>query len=347
MSDVKEENTGNVKAPLGELAAAGESGRAGLAHNYGRLGRGIFAYGLAAAIIVYLARGVSFGQFAGVLRHADAWRFLLASVASLLIWFFGETILYSKLFSTFHGPTSFREMLPANAAQYFLQAVNQVAGGTALVLIMRRRKGVPIFSGGATLVFLALIDFLVMALMGLAAAVFVPHSWLGPMWYYPAALTAGLCLIAGFWLRGRPSSTLLRWVYDRPSLEAFRRARLSQYLRLMLIRAPIFAAQGFALYYQLLSFGVHAPLIQVLAFEPVELFLSAVPITPAGLGVLQAVLILGFHAYATRAALLTMGLAMSSVGVLMRLPFGIGATGSLAREVLRAGKGAPLTAPAE
>lgn len=291
------------------------------------------AYGLAAAILVFLARGISLAQFESILRQANPWWFLLACAGSFVFWFFGETVLYSKLFSYFHVPTSFREMLSANAAQYFLQAINQVAGGAALVLFMRRRKGVPMFSGGATLVFLGLIDFLVMALMGLVAALLVPSSWLGREWYYPAILAAGICLVAWFWLRGRPSSALLRWIYDRPSLLSFRRARVSHYVRLILIRVVIFTAQGFALYFQLRSFGVHAPLVQVLAFEPAELFLSALPITPAGLGVLQAVLILGFHSYGTRAAILTVGLAISTMGIMMRLPLGFGTAGAFAREV--------------
>ncbi|MGH9435229.1 MAG: lysylphosphatidylglycerol synthase transmembrane domain-containing protein [Terriglobia bacterium] len=305
------------------------------------------AYGLAAAIIVFLARGTSLAQFESILRQANPWWFLLACAGSFAFWFFGETILYSKLFSYFHVRTSFREMLSANAAQYFLQAINQVAGGAALILFMRRRKGVPMFSGGATLIFLGLIDFLVMALMGLAAALLVPSSWLGPKWYYPAFLAAGICLVAWFWLRGRPSSALLRWIYDRPSLLSFRRARLSHYARLILIRAVIFAAQGFALYFQLRSFGVHVPLIQVLAFEPAELFLSALPITPAGLGVLQAVLILGFHSYGTRAAILTVGLAISTMGIMMRLPLGLGTAGAFAREAVRRPTPETLTAAAE
>lgn len=316
------------------MEISGHPGLAGRAKKRPWL-RDLFAYGLAAAIIAFLARGTSIRQFASILHQANPYLFLLACAGSFAAWFFGETYLYAKLFSYFHVPTSFREMLPANAAQYFLQAINQVAGGAALVLFMRRRKGVPVFAGGASLVFLGLVDVWLMSIAGLVAALLVPHSWLRANWPYPVILTAGIGLVALFWLRGRPRSRLLRWIYDRPSLLSFREARLSHYLLLMLIRAPIFATQAFALYFQLRSFGVHAPLIQVLAFEPAELFLSALPITPAGLGVLQAVLVLGFHAYGSRAAILAAGIAISMMGILMRLPLGFGAAGAFAREVRR------------
>ncbi len=307
--------------------------------------RKLLAYALAVGLIVYLARGLSFHEFVSALRGVKTWWFIAASLGSVAFWFFGETFLFSKLFSYFHVPTSFREMLPGNAAQYFLQSVNQAAGGAALVTYMRRRKGVPLFSAGATMVFMSLIDFLVMGLMGLLAAILVPDSLVGKNWYYAALLTAGLGLCAWFWLRGRPSSTIGRWIYDRPSLLSFRNARVSHYMRLILIRAPIFAMQGVLLYFQLLSFGVHVPFRQVMAFEPAELFLSAFPFTPAGLGVLQAVIVLGFGSYGSRAALLTMGLAISTMGILLRLPMGIGSAGAFARELIRGRKPQPAPQP--
>ncbi|MGH9376867.1 MAG: lysylphosphatidylglycerol synthase domain-containing protein, partial [Terriglobia bacterium] len=223
----------------------------------------------------------------------------------------------------------------------FLQAVNQVAGGTALILFMRRRKGIPVLSASATMVFLALVDFLLMGMMGVTAAILVPNSFIGSAWYYPAGATVCLGLIAWFWMRGRPSSTVARWIYDRPSLESFREARVSHYVRLILIRAPIFILQGVTLYFELRSFGVHVPFRQVMAFEPAELFLSALPITPAGLGVLQAVLIFGFQSYGSRADLLTMGLAISTMGIILRLPLGIGSVGALARDLIHGREAQP------
>jgi uncharacterized membrane protein YbhN (UPF0104 family) len=298
--------------------------------------RQALAYGLALTIIAILARGISAGEFLHVLREAHGWWFLFACLGSFAFWFLGDTISLARLFTYFHVRTTFREMLSANTAQYFLQTINHVAGGTALAVFMRRNKGVPIVSAGCSMMFLGLIDFLVMGLMGLAAAILVPGCLLASEWYYPAALTGGICLFVWFWLRGRPSWAILRWVYELPSLASFRSAAISHYLKLMLIRAVVFTGEAFMLYVQLRSFRVHVPLIQVLAFEPAELFLSALPITPAGLGVLQAVLILGFHFYGSRATLLTMGLAISTMGIALRLPLGLSAAGSLTRDAVGA-----------
>jgi uncharacterized membrane protein YbhN (UPF0104 family) len=296
--------------------------------------RQALTHGLALAIIAVLAHGISAGQFLLVLRAANAQWFLLACLGSFAFWFLGDTVSLARLFTYFHVRTTFREMLSANTAQYFLQTINHVAGGTALALFMRRNKGVPIIASGCSMMFLGLIDFLVMGLTGLAAAILVPGSLLASEWYYPAGLTGGICLFVWFWLRGRPSWATLRKLYELPSLASFRSASLSHYFRLMVIRAVVFTGEAFMLYVQLRNFGVRVPLVQVLAFEPAELFLSALPITPAGLGILQAVLILGFHSYGSRATLLTMGLAISTMGITLRLPLGLGAAGSLAHEAI-------------
>ncbi len=305
------------------------------------------AYALAAAIIAFLARGISAGQFIRVLRAVNPWLFLLACLGSFLIWFLGDTVSLARLFTYFHVNTSFREMLPANTAQYFLQTINHVAGGTALAIFMRRSKGVPIVSAGFSMMFLGLIDFLVMGVSGLAAAMLVPTSWLASKWYYPAAVTAAIGSFVWFWMRGRPRWKMARRIYEWPCFESFRNARVSHYLRLMLIRALVFAGEAIMLFFQLRSFGVHVPLLQVLAFEPAELFLTALPITPAGLGVIPAVLIIGFHGYGSRATLLALGLAISTMGIALRLPLGFGAAGSFAREVKRVQRAEALGAAAD
>ncbi|MGH9444707.1 MAG: lysylphosphatidylglycerol synthase domain-containing protein, partial [Terriglobia bacterium] len=206
------------------------------------------AYGLAAAIIAALARGISAEQFARVLKEVNPGLFLLACVGSFLFWFLGDTVSLARLFSYFHVNTTFREMLPGNTAQYFLQTINHVAGGTALAIFMRRSKGVPIVSAGCSMMFLGLIDFLVMGLMGLAAAALVPASLLSAEWYYPAAVTGGIGLFVWFWLRGRPNWRIARRIYDLPSFESIRNARVSHYLRLMLLRGLLFTAEALTLF---------------------------------------------------------------------------------------------------
>lgn len=301
-------------------------------------------YGVAAGIIWYLARDVPVVQLIHNLKMARLWIFLPACLGSFLIWFVGETFLFSRLFSYFHTKTSFREMLPANAAQYFLQLVNVIMAGTALVLFMHRRKGVPWLSGGCTMIFQTFIDFQILALMTLLGAAFEPRSIIRQGWYYAALALALMWLFAWFWKRGRPQWRPARWFYDRPSMMSFRQAGAAEYAKLILIRAPIFVGQGLMLFYQMVGFGIRAPLPNVMAYTPVVLVLGGLPITPVGLGPLQAVLVAGFSAFAGKANLLAMALAISFMNIVFRIPLGLGSAGTFAREVVESDNDVALAA---
>jgi hypothetical protein len=292
------------------------------------------AYAVAFAVIIYLARGIAPpSQLLHDFSMANLWLFVPASAGSFAIWFGGETLLFACLFSYFHSRTSFREMLPANAAQYFLQLVNTAVAGTALVMFMNRRKKVPWLAGGCTLIFQAVLDFQIMAAMALVAGLLEPASILHRYWYIPAAVLAPLLLNTWFWMRGRPKSQLGQWFYDRPSMESFRLARPAHYVRLGGLRIAIFLAYGIALYFQIRGFRIDVHPSQVFAVLPAVLFFDGLPFTPVGLGPVQAIIVTGFRAYASPARLLAMALSISFMSIVFQAPLGLGSAGSFAREV--------------
>jgi uncharacterized membrane protein YbhN (UPF0104 family) len=295
--------------------------------------KNLLAYAVALAIVVFVARGISFEELGQALGRANLYLFIPARVCSFSCFFFGETLLFSWLFSYFNARIGYREMLPANAAQYFLQVVNAAVAGGALVAFMHRRKGVPWLAGGCTMIFQALLDFQVMAWIALAGALFVPSFPLQTSWYYPALVIIALWVWAGFWMRGRPRSPMLRWFYDRPSFSAFRQARLHHYAVLMAIRMPIFLVQCLSFYLQMISFNIHVTLGQAIASTPAIMLVTALPIVPVGLGTDQAVMVYGFRAYGAKADLLGMSLATNAMGMIFRLALGLSSAGAFAREL--------------
>lgn len=285
--------------------------------------RRLAAYIIAIAIICWLARGLKGVDLMHALQRANLWIFIPACALSVVCWLIGETFLYAKLFSYFHGRTTFSEMLPVNAVQEFLQAVNTVAASSALVLFVHRRKGAPWLTAGCTLLFQAFIDLQVIAWVALAGALVVPAALFGMPWYYPALAVVTASLFAWFWKRGLPHAPALRWLYERPSMSAFRAADLTHYLRLMLIRLPIFLAQALVLYFELIAFGLHVPLVYLVAFVPALILLGTLPIAPAGLGPRQAIVVLGLSAFGSRVDLLALSLGHSIISLILRLPLGL------------------------
>jgi uncharacterized membrane protein YbhN (UPF0104 family) len=287
------------------------------------LWRTLGAYFAAALLVWYCARGIDFAGALEALRQANLALFISVSLVGFLVWFFGESLLFSCLFSYFHQRTEFSEIIPANAAYYFLQLINLAAANGALMVFLNRRKGASWGVAGFILLFQGFLDVLLLAAMTLLAVLLGLDSPLNVVAPYAAVVLLMGLLVIAFFSRRRPESGLVKRIYEWPTLSGFRAAQLSHYGKLTLIRAIIFLIEGFVLYGELQSFHIRLSLYQALLFSPVSLLVGSLPLAPAGLGTLQLVLVKGLAGFAPKAALLTAGLAISVVNLLWRLPLGL------------------------
>jgi uncharacterized membrane protein YbhN (UPF0104 family) len=91
-------------------------------------------------------------------------------------------------------------------------------------------------------------------------------------------------------------------------------------------------AVAFYLYFR--AFRLNVPFVAVMALSPALMFAQSAPISPSGLGPLQAIMVDGFAKFASRGELLTTALGVSIVQLLCRIPMGLGTAGTFARRVL-------------
>jgi uncharacterized membrane protein YbhN (UPF0104 family) len=301
----------------------------------------VAVYGLAAAIIWYEARGIPLRNLMADLAHANLLWFLPATLISFCIWFFGENLLFARMFTHFHWRTGYLELLPATAAAYFLRLVNALVADGALILFLHRRKHVPWLAGTFSFLFLGFIDGYVFGLLTLLSGLFIPGSPLRTYLPYAAGFLGALSLIAAWWMFRTPTTRLEGWIYYRPSLVSFRTARARTYFELGAIRLAIFLPEALLLYIAMLAFHVHVPLLIFFAVFPLILAASGVPLTPTGLGPLQAVALYEFAQYASTSSILVSFLAMSVALLLYRLPLGLGSAGAYARVILKSGHQPP------
>lgn len=297
----------------------------------------IATYAIAAGIVWYASRGVSWGQVAGAGSHANLWIFFTASVAGFLCWFLGETVLYSRLFSYFHGPTGNLELLPTMSAVYFLQIVNSYVASGAFLLFLHARKRVPWIMGGCTLMFQGYLDATLLAGLSLVAIAVVPSSPIRLGLVYAVGVLGAGCIIASFfllWGARLPAGNWLRWIYDRPSMTSFRAARPAQYMKLYALRVLIVIGAGFALYGQFRSFHIGVPLMQTLALTPFIVAVGNSPFSPGGIGTTQLVFTLAFARFAGKDDLFALSLAVTAFNLVVRIPMGLAMGAPLATEVV-------------
>ncbi|MGH6677766.1 MAG: hypothetical protein ACREDL_02220, partial [Bradyrhizobium sp.] len=117
-----------------------------------------FIWLLAGVMVWYVSRSLTLGKFFSTLKRANIGLFVGANILSFFLWWMGETFLFATLFTFFHRRTTFREVLYASTAQYFLQAINTFIAAGALLVFLNRRKGVNWATAGGTLMFQGLVD---------------------------------------------------------------------------------------------------------------------------------------------------------------------------------------------
>jgi uncharacterized membrane protein YbhN (UPF0104 family) len=297
----------------------------------------VAAYAIAAGVVWYAARGVSWKQVEDAGSHANLWAFIVASMGGFLCWFLGETVLYSRLFTYFHGPTKMLELLPTMSAVYFLQIVNSYVASGAFLLFLHARKRVPWLMGGCTLLFQAYLDATLLAGLSLLAIAIVPTSPIRVgLTYAAGVLGAGLVIASFFLLWGARLSVgnWLRWIYDWPPMASFRAALPWQYVKLVTLRFLIVIGAGFALYGQFRSFHLRVPLMQTLALMPFIVAVGNSPFSPGGLGTTQLVFTLAFARFATKDDLFALSLAVTMFNLVVRIPMGFAMGAPLATEVV-------------
>jgi uncharacterized membrane protein YbhN (UPF0104 family) len=300
--------------------------------------RNFATYAVAAAIVWYVARGISWTQVFDAASRAKLWLFVGASLGGFLCCFVGDTILYSRLFSYFHEPTDAFEVLPTTATFYFLQLINSYVASGAYVLFLHIRKRTPWITSACTLMFLAYVDVLLLAILTLIATALVPTSPIQRGFNYAAGVLVVGCTIATFWLfwgAHLGSGNWLRWIYDRPSMVSFRLAQPSHYAKLLAIRFLIFLSSGFALYGQFASFHIALPLAQALALTPFIVAVGSSPFSPGGIGTTQIVFTLAFARFADKGDLLALSLAVTAFNLVVRIPMGLLMGKRLVREVVQ------------
>jgi uncharacterized membrane protein YbhN (UPF0104 family) len=297
----------------------------------------LVTYTIAGGIVYYASRGVSWRQVAEAGDHVTIWSFIVASMVGFLCWFIGETVLYSRLFSYFHGRTEERELLPTMAAVYFLQIINSYVAGGAFILFLHVRKQVGWLTAGCTLMFQGYLDALLLAALSLVAIALVPTSPIRLGLNYAAGIMIAGGVIASFWLvwgSQLSSGRWLRWLYERPSMVSFRLARPSQYIMLMGIRSLIVVGAGLALYGQFVSFHIRVPLFQILALTPFIVAIGNSPLSPGGIGTTQLVFTMAFSKFAVKDELFALSLAVTAFNLAIRIPLGFAMGRPLAREAI-------------
>jgi uncharacterized membrane protein YbhN (UPF0104 family) len=206
----------------------------------------------------------------------------------------------TRVLNQFCVPISYRELLPARGVSYLLSLVNYNAGQASLALYLKRTHNASFFKALGSILFVMVIDLYWVVLFAFVGSFFIQLD-LGKFnisdWVQRLGLILFLAMLIhlAFWrgwftklFRLHIRVRFFDWIRGRHLFQTFHEATVMDYLKIALLRLPMHAVIICSLYVVVRAFQAHIPFVTIVTTFPVILLVGVLPITPGGLGTVQA-----------------------------------------------------------
>jgi uncharacterized membrane protein YbhN (UPF0104 family) len=217
----------------------------------------------------------------------------------LVILFF-DTFSLTWVLNQFCIPISWKELIPARGVSYLLSLINYNAGQASLALYLKRSHNASFFKALGSILFIMVIDLYWVVIFAFVGSFFIQLN-LGNFnisgWVQRLGLVLFLAMLIhlAFWrgwftklFRLHVRVRFFDWIRGRHLFQTFHEATVIDYLKIGLFRLPMHAVIICSLYIVVRAFQCQIPFATIVTTFPVILLVGVLPITPGGLGTVQA-----------------------------------------------------------
>ena len=281
-------------------------------------------WAVAAAILWFLFDRVPVADAWSAAAEARLLEFTLVTAVAVIGWWLLESRAFAYLFTRFNAPLCWSEARSLRALTYLVTPVNWNLGTAAVILHLRRSKGIGAVQSTSTMIFYGQVDLLVLASLALAGASVLPASpTIASVQRVAAGADAFAIANLAVFMTTRPRWSWLTRVRGAGIFSTHSKATVRDLAVLIAVRTCYFG--GFVLYFWFGTQAFHTavPLPMALAATPIILVIGSLPVTPAGLGTVQAAMLYLFAPYGPPAAILAFALAYPVALIITRLPLGL------------------------
>ena len=228
------------------------------------------------------------------------------------------------LFNMFGHDLTFKEMRFIRGASYMLMIINYNLGLGAIAWYLKRRNGIALTRAGSVMFFYYFVESVGITFFAMAGCLLIYGQ--SPVIYGKIILIAAAMFfsyIALFFLvRLLPSYGWFTDLRKSALMAAFYEADFKNYLFLSGFRTVYFASFVIFFHLGLKSFDVHVPLFSLIGLVPVIFFIGNIPVTPFGIGTIQAAMVFFFKSFGPEENILSFSMVYSATLLFMRAPIG-------------------------
>ena len=264
---------------------------------------------IATMITGFLFMRVDYLQFFEALKLARISVYIPLITFFILIWFIIETYNLQSLYRYFGHHVEYSTMLSIRGATFLLMIINYGLGAGAIAMYLKKLFGVSLLRSTGILFFYMVVESSGIALMAVAGFLLAgDSSGIEPWVFY---LAGGLFIfynIEILVLKYIPALGFLKRFVNSSILLPVRESTISTYAGICLQRMAYFMTFVIFFYFAVRAFHMEIPFLTLTALVPIIFFIGNLPVTPFGLGTIQAAMLYFFRDYGAPANILAMSL---------------------------------------
>jgi uncharacterized membrane protein YbhN (UPF0104 family) len=284
---------------------------------------------VAAAILAVMVREIRLEPLREAFQHGAYLALSLFIVFELVITLPVDAFATRAALDAAGIPRPFLEVMYARGASYLLGLLSYIAGQGGMGFYLAR-TGVPVARSTGAVLFLMIANGIVLVLLGaLGLAVEMARGGLAGVPTELLALTIAAAL-GGTVVYGIVVALRPRWLARYGLLAPLFEAGVRGNVRAVAARFPHMLLLVVLHWLAFRIWGIAVPAVPGLALNPIVLLLSALPVTPGGLGTTQALQVLFFSPWAPgatgddrAAAVLAFSLVHHAVNLVVQAAIGL------------------------
>ncbi len=274
------------------------------------------------AILLFLFWRIDMQEFFHALQQANLYIYLPVITIFIFVWFSLESQNLTASFHHFGHKIPYNEMLNIRGTTYLLMVMNYNLGMGGIIFYTKKLKGLSLFRVSSVIFFYIYAETISLSFMAAVGCLFTPEpSVIIDRIFYTCS-----CIVIGY-IIGLPLYRRIPqrgfWKKLKVSVwETFDEASLKTFVVLPLWRGLYFSTFILFFYIALKAFNINIPLLTLAAVVPVIFFIGNIPITPFGLGTIQAAMLLFFKNYSSEANIMAFSIVYTTSLLLFRIPIG-------------------------
>ncbi len=278
----------------------------------------------AALILILIFFKIDIQTFLAALTGANLFFYLPLITTFVVIWLFGEAQNLHALFRYFGHSLSYRNALAIRGLTYLLMVVNYNLGVGGIAVYLNRRHAIALPRTATLMLFYMFLETFVLAVLSLAGTILSPEDFILLGQVRNICLLIIMVSLAILLLaRGLPDKGRLGKIKQIEFMKVFHQISFSDFALLCFWRGLYFLSFIIFFYFGFRTFDLAVPFLTLAAYIPLIFFIGNLPITPAGIGTIQAAMLFFFRDYAQPSQIMAFSVTYSCSLIFLRLPLGL------------------------